>query len=255
MSDVKAMAHIMAGYPDYEQSLAIAGALVAGGADYLELQFPYSDPSADGPVIEKASHAALAAGFRVDDGFRMLKELGQLKTTPLFVMTYASLVFARGVQRFAEDAASAGASGLIIPDLPPDFDEGLFQAGKAAGVAVVPVLSPAISAERLAMIASLKPEYVYTALRVGVTGKQSVLDAATLAYLDKVAMTGGRIIAGFGVRTREQMLALSGKVYAAAVGSYFVETINAHPDDTLTALQNACAALKSDNAASKCRAG
>ena len=109
MAECRLMAHMVAGYPDYGGSLAIAGALAAGGADYLEVQFPFSDPSADGPLIEKACHAALANGFTVADGFRLLAAVGGRTGAPIFVMTYASLVFARGVDRFAAEAAEAGA--------------------------------------------------------------------------------------------------------------------------------------------------
>jgi len=214
-----------------DTSRRAAVALAAGGAHYLEIQFPFSDPSADGPVIERACHASLAAGFRVEDGFRMVEGLcGELEI-PVFIMTYGSLVVARGAERFARQAAEAGVRGLIVPDLPPDSPEGLFDAGKGAGLAVVPVIAPGISDARLAMIRRLAPEYVYTALRLGVTGAtiggRTEFDAGTLAYLAKVAGLGAKIIAGFGVRSRGQMLALSGRAYAAAVGSFFVERLNA----------------------------
>lgn len=243
MSDVKLMAHMVAGYPDLDGSLAVAAALVAGGADYLEIQFPFSDPSADGPVIEKASHAALASGFTVDDGFRLLKVIGAMAGAPLFVMTYASIVHARGVGRFTQDAARVGVRGLIVPDLPPDYDEGLYRAGAKAGLAIVPVLSPNIPEERLEMVRAMRPEYVYTALRSGVTGRKTELDDDANRYLARVAAVGARIIAGFGVRSREQMAALSGKVHAAAVGSYFIEQMN-DGDEDLEAVRLACAALK-----------
>lgn len=231
MNDVRLMAHLVAGYPDMETTRRIARALVRGGADSLEVQFPFSDPSADGPLIERASQTALENGFKVSDGFALMKELGELNA-PLFIMTYGSLVFSRGVDRFCEDAASAGVRGLVIPDLPPDYSEGLFDAGKKHGVAIVPVIAPEISAERLALIGGLKPEYIYTALRLGITGSRTKLDEGTIAYLDRVRALGAKIIAGFGVRTREQMVALAGHADEAAVGSHFLEAFNAsgNPD-------------------------
>lgn len=243
MNDIKLMAHMIAGYPDYDESLAVARALVRGGADYLEIQFPFSDPSADGPVIERASHVALANGFRLADGFRLISTLAKETDVPIFIMTYASLVFTGGIENFVRTAAEASVSGLVIPDLPPDYDEGLYNAGKAAGVVITPVLSPAMTKERLEFIKKLKPEYVYTALRVGVTGKATDLDEATLAYLDDVSAIGAKIIAGFGVRTKEQMRMLSGKAYASAVGSYFLEEMT-NSGDPLKALEKACRNLK-----------
>jgi len=225
MPECKLMAHLVAGYPDMDTSRRAALALAAGGADYLEVQFPFSDPSADGPVIERACHASLAAGFRVEDGFRMVGRLRNEVNIPVFIMTYGSLVFARGAEPFVRRATDAGARGLIVPDFPPDFSEGLFDAGKVAGLAVVPVIAPGISDERLEIIRRLASEYVYTALRLGVTGGGTTLDAGTVAYLDKVAGLNAKVIAGFGVRSREQMAALSGRAYAAAVGSFFVERL------------------------------
>ena len=225
VTECRLMAHLVAGYPDMDTSRRCALALAAGGADYLEVQFPFSDPPADGPVIERACHASLAAGFRVEDGFRMVEELRDELEIPVFIMTYGSPVLARGVERFVRRAVEAGARGLIVPDIPPDSPEGLLEAGKAAGLAVVPVIAPGISDERLEMIRRLAPEYVYTALRLGVTGGGTELDAGTTAYLGAVAGLGAKVIAGFGVRSREQMLALSGWAHAAAVGSFFVERL------------------------------
>jgi tryptophan synthase alpha chain len=140
-------------------------------------------------------------------------------------MTYGSLVYARGAARFCEEAKQAGVTGLIIPDFPPDYSEGLFEEGKKRGLAVVPVIAPEITDERLALILSLRPEYIYTALRLGITGGATTLDEKTIAYLDRVAASGAKIIAGFGVKTPEQMRALSGHAHAAAVGSHFLDCL------------------------------
>ncbi|MDR3210643.1 MAG: tryptophan synthase subunit alpha [Planctomycetota bacterium] len=222
MPDCKLMAHWVAGYPNREDSLASARALAQGGADYLEIQFPFSDPSADGPLIENAGRDALESGFRVSDGFAMVRELSQLGV-PVFIMTYGSLVVAPGTAVFVAEAAKAGARGLVVPDLPPDHDEGLFLAGKKAGLAIVPVVAPEISEERLEIYRRLEPEWVYAALRLGITGSRTVLDQATLGYLERLGKLGGKLIAGFGVRQREQIDALSGQVHAVAVGSHFLE--------------------------------
>lgn len=227
MSECKLMAHLVAGYPDLDASVAAAGALAAGGADYIEVQFPFSDPSSDGPVIERACQEALAGGFKVGDGFAMMKLLAGRLDIPLFIMTYGSLVFARGVEAFVEQAAAAGVHGLIVPDLPPDYDERLFASGRAAGVAVVPVIAPEISAKRLELIDALRPEFVYTALRLGITGNRTALGDDALRHLDRVAALGAKVVAGFGVASREQMLALSGHAHAAAVGSHFLRRLQA----------------------------
>lgn len=244
---VKIMAHMIAGYPDMDSSLAVARALVAGGAEYMEVQFPFSDPSADGPIIERACQAALDNGFRVERGFELMRRLRREMDIPLFIMTYGSLVFARGAADFCARAADAGVSGLIIPDLPPDYSEGLFAEGAARGLAVTPVIAPEISETRLRLIGDLRPRYIYTALRLGITGGSTSLDAKTIAYLDRVAGLGAKIIAGFGVRSRDQMLALAGHADMAAVGSFFLERLNAAVEsggDVAAALTAAVRELK-----------
>ncbi len=225
MQTTKLMAHLIAGYPSMAASERMAAALVEGGADYLEVQFPFTDPSADGPLIEQASQKALDAGFTVREGFALMARLSASLPVPLFIMTYGSLVYAKGTAAFCGAAKDAGVAGLIIPDFPPDYAEGLFDEGRARGLAVVPVIAPEIAPERLALIAALRPEYIYTALRLGITGSATALDADTIAYLDRVGKTGAKIIAGFGVRSAEQMRALAGHAHAAAVGSHFLRCL------------------------------
>ncbi|MCC8190438.1 MAG: tryptophan synthase subunit alpha [Planctomycetes bacterium] len=227
MKPVKLMAHIVAGYPSLDHSRRAARGLADGGADFLEVQFPFSDPSADGPLIERACQTALDNGFRVDDGFALMRTLRQDLSIPLFIMTYGSLVFARGAAEFCRQTADAGLQGLIVPDLPPDYAEGLFEEGAKAGLAVVPVIAPEIRPERLRLIRDCQPKYIYTALRLGITGSRTVLDDDTIRYLDRIKELGAEVIAGFGVRSREQMQALAGHADAAAVGSHFLEQINA----------------------------
>ena len=238
----KLMAHMIAGYPTMNQSEAVARALADGGADYLEVQFPFTDPSADGPVIEKATQLSLDNGFTVHDGFALMRRLSARLTIPLFIMTYGSLVFACGATAFCDEAKKAGVTGLIIPDLPPDYSEGLYEEGKKRGIAIVPVIAPEITPERLELIGSLRPEYIYTALRLGITGGATRLDDKTIAYLDRVGKLGGKVVAGFGVKSFAQMQALSGHAHAAAVGSYFIERLNqAGPEADVAAVLTAAA--------------
>ncbi len=225
------MAHMVAHYPDRESSLAVARALLAAGVAYLEVQFPFSDPSADGPVIQEANSAALDAGFRVDDGFALVSEITREATVPVYLMTYASLVVSRGVEAFCSAAAAAGAAGLIVPDLPFDYDEGLYAAGKAAGLEVVPVLVAGVRDERLAQILGCRPESVYVALRAGITGSETVLDDATVRFLDCVKAAGCRVFGGFGVRRREQVEQLAPHLDAVVVGSQFVRALAGAVDE------------------------
>ena len=159
------MAHMVAYYPDREGSLEVARALADGGASYLEVQFPFSDPSADGPAIQDACSCALEAGFRTADGFRLVREIAAAASLPIFIMAYAGMAFAGGISRFLDSAKKHSAAGVIIPDLMPGMDEGLYPAAKDRELHAIPVLTPFIPRERLEEILSVNPNYVYVALR------------------------------------------------------------------------------------------
>ena len=143
------MAHMVAYFPDREGSLEVARALADGGAAYLEVQFPFSDPSADGPAIQDACSSALKAGFRTADGFQLVREIGKASGVPVFIMAYAGMAFAGGVSRFLDTAKEHGAAGVIIPDLMPGMDEGLYLAAKDRELHAVPVLTPFTHQDRL----------------------------------------------------------------------------------------------------------
>lgn len=249
------MAHLVAHYPDPERSLAVAGGLVDGGASYLEVQFPFSDPTADGPVIQHACKYALDAGFSVDAGFDFVRAVAAVTTAaatateeataaeeatagaggpravPIFIMSYASLLFARGVRRFLEDGARAGAAGFILPDLPLDYDEGVVAAAREVGTTIVPVTVTSAREARIALLLESRPEYVYVALRSGITGAKTELGEENLRFLDRLRDAGARIMAGFGVSERAQVEALDPHVHATVVGSAFVRTVTAHANE------------------------
>lgn len=219
------MAHLVAGFPDREGSLAIARTLIDGGCDYLEVQFPFSDPTADGPWIQRACDLALRAGFRLEEGFRLAGEIARLSPVPVFLMSYANPLVVRGVEAFVDEARRAGAAGLIVPDLPVDADEGLYAHGRAAGLHVVPVVVPGMREQRLRRIAAADTAYLYAALRPGITGAYTRIGEDNLTFLGALAPLGRRVLAGFGVSGREQVQALAPHVHAVVVGSAFVREI------------------------------
>ncbi len=229
------MAHLVAYFPNEQACLDIARALVDGGCTMLEVQFPFSDPTADGVLIQKACAQSLARGFRVQGGFELLAALRAMTEIPIFVMSYANLVVARGVESFLRDCSAVSVQGVIIPDLPPDYDEGLFALGKALGLEVIPVIAPTVSDQRLDLYAHTDSQYIYTALRKGITGAFTHLGAENIRFLQKVSATGKRILAGFGVQARSQVEALSRYVYASVIGSLFIRVIEEHPIEALYA--------------------
>jgi tryptophan synthase alpha chain len=229
------MAHMVAFYPDETQCLEVARALVDGGATYLELQFPFSDPTADGPVIQRACSRALKQGFTVQRGLRILERIRAFTQVPVFVMSYANLAVRRGTREYARRCKEAGAFGLIVPDLPPDLDEGLYAAGKAEGLHVVPVVVPTITDKRLALVRAKKPAFIYAALRKGITGAATRIGEENLSFLSRLADGETKIMAGFGISERGQVEALAEHVHAVIIGSAFVAAAGGDEDGRLAA--------------------
>ena len=220
------MTHLVASFPSWEASLEVGKGLVDGGAAFLEVQFPFSDPTADGPHIQVACDEALGAGFTLRRGFALVEALRTYADVPIAVMSYANPIFRTGVAGFAQRCRDAGAQAIIAPDLPPDYDEGLYAAGTAAGVAVIPVVVPSTLPERLEMIVSgADADWVYAALRKGITGSYTEIGADNLAFLRRIGELGGKPMAGFGIRSRAQVVALTPHVEYVVVGTWFVELL------------------------------
>lgn len=240
------MAHLVASFPDWEASLEVGKGLLDGGAAFLEVQFPFSDPTADGPHIQAACDAALQAGFTCERGFELVAALRARTDVPIAVMSYANPIFHNGVAGFVRRCREAGAGALIAPDLPPDYDEGLYAAGADAGVAVVPVVVPTTLPERLRMIVSrASGAWVYAALRKGITGSYTEIGADNLAFLRAIRACGGQPLAGFGIRDRAQVAALAPHVAYVVVGTWFVQLLRRHPDAAPRRLMaDAAAALR-----------
>ena len=220
------MTHLVASFPNWEASLQVGKGLVDGGAAFLEVQFPFSDPTADGPHIQVACDEALSAGFTQRRGFALVEALRKYTGIPIAVMSYANPIFQNGVARFVQRCRDAGADAIIAPDLPPDYDEGLHAAGKAAGVGVIPVVVPSTLPERLEMIvAGSETDWVYAALRRGITGSYTAIGADNLTFLRRIGELGGKPMAGFGIRSRAQVDALTPYVAYVVVGTWFVELL------------------------------
>lgn len=226
------MAHMIPYFPTLDGSLKVAQGIIEGRARYLEIQFPYSDPSADGPDIQAAGAKALMAGFTVANGWQFIdrvRELPGSAEVPLFLMSYAGMVFAQGLRRFVRDAAKHGVCGLIVPDLPSDSDEGLAEAAAEAQIEVVPVVPINVPAPRLREILSSRPRYLYVSLRVGITGAETKIDPALLSALRLIREQGVRVLAGFGVSKVEQVRLLAPDVDAVVVGSAIVRAVHGAP--------------------------
>ncbi len=197
------MPYLMGGFPDLPTSLAIGEAYADGGADLVELGVPFSDPLADGPVIHDAGTQALAAGVRVDDVLELAERLAP--RFPVVVMTYANLVLARTPEGFAADLARAGASGLIVPDLPFEEAPAVLEACDENGVALVPLVAPTTPEDRLRAIGDRARGFVYTVSVAGTTGERTAAEHAYARIIERTKRsTSVPVALGFGIGTPEQ---------------------------------------------------
>jgi tryptophan synthase alpha chain len=199
------MPYLMGGFPTMAESLRIGEAYVDGGADLIELGVPFSDPLADGPVIHAAGTEALRAGATVAGVLEVCSALSQ--RVPIVLMLYANLVMARGPEAFAAALVDAGASGLIVPDLPMEESGPLLAACDAAGIALVPLVAPTTPDDRLAAIGSRARGFVYTVSVVGTTGERAALSDAFGGVIARAkAHTDVPVALGFGIGSPAQAL-------------------------------------------------
>lgn len=219
--------HVVAGYPNEKTTLDLVPAMEDAGASRVEIQIPFSDPLADGAVIMGACAAALERGMTVEKTFRICEELAGRVKLPLYLMTYANIPHVWGAGRFSQRAAEAGLRGVIVPDLP--FDEGgqdFFEECRRQKLSRIQVVSPGMSAPRLAGALSWGEDFIYSTLKVGITGTGGELDPRGVAFLETLREnTGLPLAAGFGLSSPEQMEVLRGKADYAVVGSRTIEIL------------------------------
>ena len=219
------IAFLTAGDPDYETSLANFKAVIEAGADLIEVGIPFSDPIAEGPVIQEADIRALSSGMTTDKVFRLVKDLRKDYDLPIVFMTYANPVYHYGADKFFKNASEAGADGIIIPDCP--FEErGEFEDSAAKyGMDFISMIAPT-SEDRIKTIASKARGFIYVVSSLGVTGVRSSIttDLDSIIKLIKEATDTPAAI-GFGISTPEQAATMSKKADGVIVGSAIVKIV------------------------------
>ncbi|WNZ60780.1 tryptophan synthase subunit alpha [Myxococcus sp. MxC21-1] len=236
--------YAMAGDPDLPRSVDVFAALVEGGADVLEIGVAFSDPIADGPVIQGAAERALKAGSTLK---RVLDEVvpavrKRCPQTPLVIMTYVNLIMAMGEARYAKLARERGVSGTILPDLPPEESASLRATFDAEGMDLIPLCAPTTPPARAEAIAKDGRGFVYCVSVSGVTGMRAELPPDLSQRLDLVRKAATvPVVAGFGISTAEQARMLSAHADGVVVGSALVRA--AHTEG-LEAAKALCADIK-----------
>lgn len=222
------------GDPDLQTSAAVIRAMADAGADLIELGIPFSDPTAEGPVIQAANVRALSAGTTTDKIFSMARELRQSVSVPMVFMTYANVVFSYGIERFVSRAAEIGVDGLILPDVPFEEKAEFSEPCERAGLDLISLIAPT-SAGRVSMIAREAKGFVYCVSSLGVTGVRGTIatDIGAMTALARAANPEIPCAVGFGISTPEQAVAMAAHADGAIVGSAIVKRIARYGRDAV----------------------
>ncbi len=218
--DILLMTHIVLGYPNFDDSLRIVEDMVNAGVDLMELQIPFSEPMADGPVILRANAEALKRGATVEQSFEAAERLTREFDIPFLFMTYYNILFCQGVTEFVNRCKSIGIQGCIVPDLPPAEGQEYLDAMHAAELSPVHIFTPYTPESRMRHLSDNSSGMIYCVARKGVTGKDTAFSNEITAYLETCRnSTELPLAVGFGVKSKEDINYLRGKVDIAVVGS------------------------------------
>jgi tryptophan synthase alpha chain len=220
------IAYITAGDPSPDRTPGLVAALERGGADLIELGVPFSDPIADGPVIQRGSDRALKAGTRVATVLKIAAEIRKRSEIPLLLFTYMNPVLHYGLEALARDARAAGVDGCLLTDLSVEEAEPYVAAMRGAGLDTVFIVAPTSSERRLRLVAQYSSGFVYLVSRTGVTGERANVSTAVAPLVNATRqVTKLPLAVGFGISTADQVRAVGEIADGVAVGSAFVRTI------------------------------
>ena len=214
--------HMVAGYPNERDAFEMVRIMAGSGVALIEIQIPFSEPMADGSLLMRANHKALENGSTVAKAFAFAEKVAGRFDVPFVFMTYFNPIFRMGCEVFARRAIDAGVRGLIVPDMPLDRDEGMEEASWAQGLAIVPVVPPNISDERLLMCMERGSGFVYAVARAGVTGGKTKFGSEQTDFLRRIRNQSGElpIAMGFGLTRRADLKALKGTADYGIIGSH-----------------------------------
>ena len=232
----KLIVFLTAGYPEINSTEKLVLTAVKSGADMIEIGIPFSDPQADGPIIQKASEKALSNGITLDIIFQQVKSIRKKTNIPISLMGYYNPILKRGIDRFLADCVVNEIDGIILPDLP--YDEGKEFCSKAKQLGISPILlvAPNTSNKRIEEISNLSNDLIYAVSILGITGNDLGSKKELIKYLDRVkANSSCPFIVGFGIKTNDDVKWFNKYSNGAVVGSHILNHINADEDYVLKA--------------------
>jgi tryptophan synthase alpha chain len=231
--------YLTAGDPDLDTSLRLFTDLAAAGADLVEIGMPFSDPMADGPVIQKAGQRALKQDMTLSRTLALVGELRRTDdTTPIVLMGYYNPIYRYGPERFARDAVAVGVDGVIVVDLPPEEDAELTGPAHGAGLDLIRLATPTSDDRRLPLIVEHTRGFIYYVAIAGITGTRSADAGEVATAVARLRrFTSLPVAVGFGIRTPKEAAAVARAADAAVVGTALVQrlALNLNPDDTAKA--------------------
>ncbi len=243
------IAYICAGDPKPQRTVEIVNALVKGGVDIIELGLPFSDPIADGATIQAAMDRALTAGMNPDKFFQLVRSIKV--DVPLVVMTYYNIILKKGIERFISECRSTGISGIIVPDLPVEESDELYQGCRKYDIDLIFLVTPTTTEERIERILKRTSGFIYVVSRLGVTGaREDIADHANgiLKIVNKINTSIKSPLPtaiGFGISKPEHVRSLiDAGADGVIVGSAFVDVIAKDESDMLEELEEMAAMLK-----------
>lgn len=223
------MTHLVLGYPSLAVNREVITQMAANGVDCIELQIPFSEPIADGPVILKANQQSLNTGISVEDCFQFGREMAAAFPLVRFLfMTYYNIVFKYGEEAFLRRTREIGFCGTIVPDLPPEEGASYLATSEALALAPIQFFTPTSTDARMQEIAALAKGFIYCVARRGVTGQQTAFDDSLATYLARCrAATDLPLAVGFGISNRDDVAMLQGKADMAVIGTATIKVVDA----------------------------
>lgn len=224
--DILLMTHLVLGYPSFEANRQVIDQMVENGVDLIEMQIPFSEPVADGPVILKANQEALAGGTRVAQCLDFAAEVCARYDIPFLFMTYYNIIFKYGEERFFEKGRQIGIQGFIVPDLPPEENPVYFDRARKHDIAPIQIFAPTSTDERMRTLADNASGFIYCVARRGVTGAKTSLDANIANYLARCRKaTSLPLAVGFGIGSKQDIDFLKGNADIAVIGTKTIRII------------------------------
>ena len=221
------MTHLVLGYPSFEVNREVIRRMVTNGVDLIEMQIPFSEPVADGPMILKANQEAIAKGAKVAQCLEFAAEITAEFHIPFLFMTYYNILHKYGLEEFINRAYDLNIQGFIVPDLPPEEGQGYLDLVKKSNLAPIQIFAPTSTRERMQLLAENGAGFIYCVARRGVTGSKTDFDQDFSAYMGRCrSATSLPLAVGFGIRSKEDVDYLTGKADIAVIGTETIRLVD-----------------------------